>query len=116
MGKPYWDDPSVKATELHGNLEQLYHMKTKNRHLKTMLSIGGFTDSRTYIPILESESMRETFARTAVKQMYNLGFDGLSLDYEYVDGLSLDYEYVASPTEAKQMVDLLKRIRSEMDK
>lgn len=81
-------------------------MKTKNRHLKTMLSIGGFTDSRTYIPILESESMRETFARTAVKQMYNLGFDGLSLDYEYV----------ASPTEAKQMVDLLKRIRSEMDK
>jgi chitinase len=106
MGKPYWDDPSVKATELHGNLEQLYHMKTKNRHLKTMLSIGGFTDSRTYIPILESESMRETFARTAVKQMYNLGFDGLSLDYEYV----------ASPTEAKQMVDLLKRIRSEMDK
>jgi len=56
------------------------------------------------IPVLESSSTRSTFAQTAVKHMYNLGFDGLNIDYEYV----------TSATQAQQLTDLLRKLRSEM--
>ncbi len=70
-----------------------------------MLSIGGYTLSPYYVAVLASEIMRASFARTSVDLVSNFGFDGLSIDYENV----------ASPTEASNMVDLLQKIRTEME-
>ncbi|PMD21432.1 glycoside hydrolase family 18 protein [Hyaloscypha hepaticicola] len=105
IGKSYSDDSTSNGNELQGNLQQLYQMKENNRHLKTMLSIGGYTLSPHFVAVLASEAMRANFARTSVDLMSNFGFDGLSIDYENV----------ASPTEASNMVDLLQKIRTEMD-
>jgi len=105
IGKSYSEDSTSIGNELHGNLLQLYQMKESNRRLKTMLSIGGYTLSPHFVAVLASESMRANFARTSINLMSNFGFDGLSIDYENV----------ASPTEAVNMVDLLQKIRTEMD-
>lgn len=105
IGKSYSEDSTSNGNELHGNLQQLYQMKASNRHLKTMLSIGGYTLFPHYVGILASESMRANFARTSVNLMSNFGFDGLSMDYENL----------ASLTEAGNMVDLLQKFRTEMD-
>jgi chitinase len=85
----------------------MYLLKKKNRSLKTLLSIGGYTYSQDgqFEPMLASESTRSIFARSAVQKMFDLGFDGLSLDYEYV----------SSPVECRQMIDLLKKIRTAME-
>jgi len=85
----------------------MYLLKKKNRSLKTLLSIGGYTYSQEgqFEPMLASELTRSTFARSAVQKMFELGFDGLSLDYEYV----------SSPVECHQMIDLLKKIRTAME-
>lgn len=48
-----------------------------------MFSIGGYTYSPNFVAPLASPSKRATFARSAVKLMYTLGFDGIDIDYEY---------------------------------
>jgi chitinase len=99
------DDTSANGTNVYGGIKQLYLLKKNNRSLKTMLSIGGATYSSNVPPVLASDSLRKTFATSAITLMTNLGFDGLDIDYEYVQ----------SATEAAQMVDLLKQLREGMD-
>lgn len=99
------DNTSANGTNLYGSIKQLYLLKKKNRSLKTMLSIGGATYSPNFVTPLASETMRKTLAQSAVQLMYNLGFDGIDIDYEYV----------TDATQAVQFVDLLKKLREEMD-
>jgi chitinase len=99
------DNTSANGTNIYGSIKQLYLLKKKSRTLKTMFSIGGFTYSPNYVTPLSSPTLRANFAHSAVKLMYNLGFDGIDIDYEYV----------TNATQATQLVDLLKRIRHEMD-
>ncbi|PMD47820.1 glycoside hydrolase family 18 protein [Hyaloscypha variabilis F] len=90
---------------VHGNIRQLLLAKKKQPTLKTMLSIGGWTYSPSFNEILKSASKRSQFATTAVKLMYNLGFDGLNLDWEHI----------ATAEESTYFVDLLKKIRHLMN-
>jgi chitinase len=99
------DDTSANGTNVYGGIKQLYLLKKKNRTLKTMLSIAGATYSVNLSPILQSDQLRQAFATSAISLMTNLGFDGLDIDYEYVQ----------NATEAAQMVDLLKKLRTGMD-
>ncbi|KAN0104912.1 glycoside hydrolase family 18 protein [Hyaloscypha variabilis] len=96
-----WDT----AHNVHGNIRQLLLAKKKQPTLKTMLSIGGWTYSPSFNEILKSASKRSQFATTAVKLMYNLGFDGLNLDWEHI----------ATAEESTYFVDLLKKIRHLMN-
>lgn len=100
------DDTNAKGNNLYGNLKQLYKLKKNNRYLNTLLAVGGFTYSPNIALVLGSEHKRETFAKSAVKLVSDLGFDGLDIDYEYV----------ANSREAEQMVDLLRRLREGLDK
>jgi hypothetical protein len=52
IGNSYSEDSTSNGNELQGNLQQLYQMKESNRHLKTMLSIGGYTLSPHFVAIL----------------------------------------------------------------
>ena len=95
-----WDDKH----NVYGNFKQLLLAKKKQPNLKTMLSIGGWTYSPNFNEILKSEQKRSQFASTAVKLMYNNGFDGLNLDWEHI----------LTAEEGVQFVDLLKKIRHLM--
>ncbi|KAK0129341.1 hypothetical protein ONS95_001270 [Cadophora gregata] len=99
------DAAPANTNNVYGGVKQMYLLKKKNRKLKTLLAILGWTYSPNMIPVLASPTLRANFVKSAVSLMTNLGFDGLDMDYEYI----------TSSTEATNMVSLLKDIRQAMD-
>jgi chitinase len=100
------DDTSAIGTNVYGNIKQLFLLKKKHRNFKTLLSIGGSSYSTNFPPVLSDTRKRQRFARSAVHLLSNLGFDGIDVDYESVTGAD----------QAAQFVDLLRRIRSGLDR
>lgn len=80
-------------------------MKKQNRHLKLMLSIGGWTYSPSFHPVVVNPVMRETFVKSSIALLENYG----------LDGLDVDYEYPSNDAQARGYVDLLRELRQGLD-
>lgn len=92
---------------MQGAIGQLFNIKKKNRKLKTLLSIGGWTYTENgAFKSASTEQGRKTFASSAVK---------LALDWG-MDGIDIDWEFPKNETEAKEFVALLKECRDTFDK
>ncbi|KAH6899223.1 chitinase [Coprinopsis sp. MPI-PUGE-AT-0042] len=99
-----WDTPA-EETHLFGNFKVLYQLKKKHRHLKTLMSIGGWSHSAQIHPVVVDSEKRAEFVRTAVSLLDDYGLDGLDVDYEYPE----------NPEQAQGYVDLLKELRHALD-
>ncbi|KAH7875319.1 glycoside hydrolase superfamily [Lentinula edodes] len=98
-----WNDV---GTNLYGNFKAIYLLKKANRHLKLLLSIGGWTYSPSIHPVVVSPPLRAKFVESAVKLLEDYGLDGLDVDYEYPQ----------NEAQAQGYVDLLRELREALDR
>lgn len=75
-----WND---SKTAYWGNFRQLNQLKAKYPHLKTLVSIGGWTLSDTFSILAENPASRTRFAESIVAFCKRYGFDGADIDWEY---------------------------------
>ena len=97
-----WND---SGNNLYGNFKAIYLLKRKHRHLKVLLSIGGWTYSPSFHPIVVSPQHRAKFVESSIKLLEDYG----------LDGLDIDYEYPGNDEQARGYVELLRELRAGLD-
>ncbi|MDQ7825905.1 MAG: glycosyl hydrolase family 18 protein [Candidatus Eremiobacteraeota bacterium] len=75
-----WDESAQGEA---GNLGRLRQLKKIHPHVKTMMSVGGWTLSYLFPPVARADSSRKAFASSCVSLMKRHDFDGIDIDWEY---------------------------------
>ena len=101
-----------KAVENFTKIDILNEVKSENPHLKTCLSIGGWTADGFSDAVLTKES-RDIFIKSIYDMMDKYDFDGVDLDWEY-PGLD-DAGIVARKEDNENFLLFLKELRAYLD-
>ncbi|KAJ6625638.1 glycoside hydrolase [Mycena sp. CBHHK59/15] len=97
-----WND---SGDNLYGNFKAIYNLKKQHRQLKVLLSIGGWTYSPKFHPVVVSPALRAHFVQSSVKLLEDYGLDGLDVDYEYPSDEAQAAGYVALLRELRHALD-----------
>ena len=99
---------------LRGNFNQLLVLKKKYPHLRTLISVGGWTLSSPFSDLAATEDGRKKFAHSCVAFMIKYGFDGVDIDWEYpVSGGEQGNK--TRPEDKQNFTLLLTALRQEVD-
>jgi chitinase len=109
---PYPDDP---ADALYlGNFRQLNVLKEQYPHLKTLISVGGWTWSDHFSDAALTAESRAKLARSCVALMKQYGFDGLDIDWEYPVSVGANPS-IGRPEDTENVTLLLAELRAQLD-
>ncbi|UJR07712.1 hypothetical protein I4U23_011997 [Adineta vaga] len=103
-----WDQP------LRGNFNQLIKLKEKYTHLRTLISIGGWTWSGKFSDIALTNASRHKFAQSCVEFIQKYSFDGVDIDWEYPVSGGLPGNTRRSE-DKRNYVLLLKELREQLE-
>jgi chitinase len=103
-----WDPP-----QLRGSFNQLLQLKKKHPHLKTLISVGGWTLSGPFSDVALTEA-RSRFAKSCVAFMLKYGFDGVDIDWEYPVGGGQEGNKTR-PADRPNYTLLLAELRRQLD-
>lgn len=100
-----WADTDQNVAGQSGCLGLLHALKKKNRHLKVLMSVGGWGTEATFQHTVSSQTRLDAFIDSV---------DVLVRKFHF-DGVDIDWEYPASAAEGALLCDLLERLRSRLD-
>ncbi|WLD91689.1 glycosyl hydrolase family 18 protein [Alkalihalobacillus sp. AL-G] len=110
--KPFPGDSEAEAFK--GNFNQLNKLKDQHPHLKTLISVGGWTWSDHFSDVALTEKSRTIFAESVLQFILKYDFDGVDLDWEYpVNGGEAGN--INRPEDKQNFTLLLKKIRETLD-
>jgi len=104
-----WDQP------YRGTYNQLNNvLRAQYPHLKTLISVGGWTWSGRFSDVALTEESRDRFAASCVDFIRTYNFDGVDIDWEYpvCCGLSSN---TYRPEDRENYTLLMKELRTQLD-
>ncbi|MDY6793730.1 MAG: glycosyl hydrolase family 18 protein [Actinomycetota bacterium] len=104
-----WDEGSLR-----GNFHQLQLLKERYPHIRTLISVGGWTWSGRFSDVALTAESRQRFASSCVEFITEYGFDGVDIDWEYPVGGGLAGN-AARPEDKVNYTLLLKELRAQLD-
>ncbi|MBI9038382.1 MAG: T9SS type A sorting domain-containing protein [Bacteroidales bacterium] len=110
----WYPGDSWEPGALRGCFHQLQILKANNPHLKTLISIGGWTWSTYFSNIALTQESREIFASSCVEFIQQYEFDGVDLDWEYPVSGGLGSN-IYRPEDKENFTLLLAELRSQLD-
>jgi len=110
--KPFGDD--TWDTPIKGHFGQLIKYKKQYPNVKTLISVGGWTESKYFSDVALTEESRSLFADSCVEFIRTYQFDGVDIDWEYPvsGGMSGN---IKRPEDKKNFTLLLKCLREKLD-
>ncbi len=89
-------------------------LKQNNKHLNTLISVGGWDYSTYFSDVASTAARREVFAQSCLEFILEHGFDGVDLDWEFpVSGGPAGV--INRPQDKQNFTLLLKAIREKLD-
>jgi len=115
LGDPHADTQFVyPGGEGGGNFRQLQRLKQAYPHLKTLISVGGWTWSGRFSDVALTAASREKFARSCAEFVSRYGFDGVDIDWEYPTGGGAQGN-IERPEDPMNFVLLLQSLREYLN-
>lgn len=109
FGDDTWDTPAIR-----GHLGQLIEYKKQYPDVKTLISVGGWTQSVYFSDVALTDESRSVFADSCVEFIRMYQFDGVDIDWEYPvsGGMSSN---ITKPEDKQNFTLLLKCLREKLD-
>jgi len=119
VGDPYADIqkmfPGDSASDpYHGNFNQLRKLKQQYPHLKTIISVGGWSWSGKFSDVALTDASRTAFAESVVDFLLQYDFDGVDIDWEYPVSGGMPGN-VKRPEDKQNFTLLLQKLRGKLD-
>lgn len=97
-----------------GNFDQLRRLKQRYPHLKTIISVGGWTWSQKFSDMTLTDERRTAFADSVVDFLVRYDLDGVDFDWEYPVAGGAPSN-VRRPIDSPNFVALLQRVRERLN-
>jgi len=103
-------DPAIDEA----NFQELRQLKQQYPHIKTLISVGGWTWSGRFSDAALTQASRAAFADSVVTFIKKHGFDGVDIDWEYPVGGGMASNRTR-PEDKQNFTLLMAELRAKLD-